>query len=265
MPNKFLGQHFLKNRLIAQEIVRALHPERHDVIFEIGPGHGELTGPLSEACEKNDAKIFAIEKDQRLVEQLAEKFKTGGIEIVGDDALRFFKTKFARMVPLDRSYKITGNIPYYLTGHLLRTISELEPRPVLCVFMVQKEVAERIVAQPPKMNRLAASIQFWAEPKIIGVVAKENFRPVPKVNSAIVSLNSIADAEREKEIATNRYQVAVQTLFAQPRKTILNNLTLRLKDREKVASLIKKNGLDPGCRPQNLTIKDIILVAKALF
>ncbi len=252
MPNKFLGQHFLNDANVTKKIIGALKITSGDTVLEIGPGHGELTRPLAEACRAADAKLFAIEKDAGL----AEGLKIEGVEIITGDALEHLKSSTYT--------KVVGNIPYYLTGKLLRIMSEQEIRPSRAVLMVQKEVAERMIASPPKMNRLAASIQFWAEPKIVARVSKEQFTPPPEVDSAIIAL--VAKTEGEA-IATERYYATLRALFAQPRKTVLNNVAAMYEkgaEKQKMIEMLQKLGVDPTARPQNLTIENIVSVAKAV-
>src|SRR5258708_9999603 len=208
MPNKLLGQHFLKNPSVAKNINRALAPTADDFILEVGPGNGELTSLLAEECQKVSGKILAIEKDAALAEQLKKEKRWENVEIVHGDVLTILPTLPAIH---GRKYKIVGNIPYYLTGHLLRIVSELSARPERAVFMVQKEVAERAVAEPPRMNRLAATIQFWAIPKIASIVTKQNFAPQPKIDSAILVLDSRSD---KAAVPTDQYYAAVRALFA---------------------------------------------------
>lgn len=258
--NKLLGQHFLKNRSVTRKIIEALHPTSGDVFLEIGPGHGELTIPLAEQCSEFGCKIIAIEKDGALADQLAEqsmKLKTfTHVEIIKGDALKILPTL------AEKKYKLFGNIPYYLTGHLLRLVSELADKPERCVLMVQKEVAERILAQPPKMNRLAASVQFWANVEIIGAVPKSDFVPPPKVDSAILLLKIDVVS---KPTTADHYYAAVRTLFAQPRKTILNNLAANSqKNKEDIAQMLQSLGILPSARPQNLDIENIVTIAHAL-
>ena len=174
-----LGQHFLKNKTKLRKIVEALELKDGDVVIEIGPGHGELTDELRSANHK--LKIIAIEKDEELAESLKEKFKNNkNIKIIEGDALKLLPqlTDDQRLTIYDKrlttdNYKIAGNIPYYITGYLFRILGELENKPSLIVLLIQKEVAERVCARPPKMSLLAASVQFWAEPKIISNVSKK--------------------------------------------------------------------------------------------
>ena len=137
---KKLGQHFLTNKTKLQKIVRALDLRADDSVIEIGPGHGELTNELR--IKNYELKIIAIEKDEELVRYLQEKFaQDKNIEIIEGDILKILP-EFAKSRKLKaKSYKIVGNIPYYITGHLLRIIGELKNKPSLVVLTVQKEVA----------------------------------------------------------------------------------------------------------------------------
>src|SRR6266481_2630635 len=185
---KRLGQHFLKNQGVASTIVKTLSPQTGEVIIEIGPGRGALTRPLLAACEEQSVRLLAIERDEQLAGALEEELPKGNYTIIRGDALILLPNLVKTIAPAQ--YKIVGNIPYYITGHLLRTIGELEHMPMLSILMLQKEVAERIAAEPPAMNRLAAHIQIWAKPFIIGRVSKKEFDPPPDVDSAVVSLKT---------------------------------------------------------------------------
>lgn len=232
----------------------------NETIVEIGPGHGALTISLAEAAQKIGAKIIAIEKDTALAEILKSRIPEGGdatIEIVIGDALDILTERQHEM----RADKIIGNIPYYITGHLLRVIGELKNKPRLSILMLQKEVAERICATPPKMNRLAASVQYWAEPKIIASLSKTEFSPPPEVDSAVLKLETRQLPSEDME----QYYATVRTLFAQPRKTILNNLAAAedgKRDKNKLIEALNSLGISPTDRPQNLTIENIRAIAE---
>jgi 16S rRNA (adenine1518-N6/adenine1519-N6)-dimethyltransferase len=246
-----LGQHFLKNQSALRLIVESLALKPHDTVVEIGPGHGELTGNIKELVPS--ARIIAIEKDSNLIKKLQEKFKDDkNIEIIEGDALQFSSLVSNLQSPIP--FKITGNIPYYITGHLLRIISELDPKPECCVFTIQKEVAERIVEQPPRMNRLAASVQFWAEPKILKILPATDFKPAPKVDSAIIEL---VTRHGQPLVVSEKYYAAVRTIFTQPRKTVLNNLAGRKINKGEIIEILKKIGIKSNARPQDLSIKNI--------
>lgn len=286
-----LGQHFLKSPQTVKKIVEALDVQSGETIVEIGPGHGELTIALAEACKKTGAKIIAIEKDKELAEGLIAKIaerEIKSLELAQGNALEVLPELIAGLAKeknagYQTGYKIVGNIPYYITGHLLRIVGELEPKPTRCVFMIQKEVAERACATPPKMNRLAASVQFWSEPEIIARVPKADFSPPPKIDSAVIRLETknperaggIETSSREQDTGSaERYYAAMRALFAQPRKTILNNLAdaaaaprraAEIKSKEKIAALLESIGIDPVLRPQNLAVADIAKIAKVFF
>jgi len=258
-----LGQHFLKNKKVAEKILQALEIKRKDIIIEIGSGHGELTKPLFELCQKNKCqKIIAIEKDTLLAKALKKKIKA---EVIEADALKALPSLTEKMKNL--KFKIVGNIPYYLTGKLLRIIAELKNKPSLIIFTLQKEVGLRICAQPPKMNLLAAAVQYWANPKIIGFISKKNFQPKPKVNSVIIKLLPIN--KNKKMVKPEKYYKLIKILFKQPRKTILNNLinkkgapkNLKLK----IIKKLEKLNIKPNQRAQELTVFQLITLSQMLY
>ena len=201
----YLGQHFLINKKKIEKIIEALDLKSGDVVVEIGPGKGALTIPLCENCQKLGCKIIAVEKDKDLADDLKNKIYDLGldknIEIIEGDALKTLPRLIHNSELRIKNYKIVGNIPYYITGYLLRILGELENKPSLIVLTIQKEVAQRVCAKPRTrrrqgyggqgMNLLAASVQFWAEPKIIGSVSKKDFWPIPKVDSAIIKLTPL--------------------------------------------------------------------------
>jgi len=242
-----LGQYFLINQEKLRKIAAALDFKPDETIVEIGPGHGELTELIT-------GRIIAIEKDERLANYLKQKFSVQkNIEIISGDALKILPKLEIK------NYKLVGNIPFYLTGYLLRIIGELENKPLLIVFTLQKEVAERICSQPPKMNLLAASVQFWAEPKIIDYISKKDFQPQPKVDSAVIELKSITLGLRSQtKCYKENYYRLIKILFKQPRKTILNNLATSLeKNKEEIIKILEASKIKPSDRPQDLTLEQI--------
>lgn len=260
-----LGQHFLKNSSVVKRIINAIEVSRDDRVIEIGPGHGELTFPLLEACTASGAKLSIIEKDDRLAAELAAKLD-GVADVTPGDALKVIEGMLSGAKA--GTVKLAGNLPYYITGHLLRILSEAALKPERCVFMVQREVAERICARPPRMNRLAASVQFWAEPEIVTAVPRKDFSPPPEVESAVVLL------KRRERYATNReerYYRAVRAIFSQPRKTLGNNIAAELKKDgvSKEISIERISALGDDAlasqRPQDLSVEQIARIAETLF
>jgi 16S rRNA (adenine1518-N6/adenine1519-N6)-dimethyltransferase len=244
---KRLGQHFLKDQNILKKIIEALEIQSGDFVIEIGPGRGSLTELLMEAPI---GKIIALEKDKKLALDLKLKNRSTTIlEVIEDDALKALPPITNK---LNRDYKLIGNIPYYITGHLLRIIAELDNKPSLTVFTMQKEVAKRLSAKPPSMNLLAASVQYWADPKIIATIPPGSFIPPPKVDSAIISLRTkhVKDSER--------YYKFIRILFKQPRKTILNNLSEGLElEKDVIKEKLTDLDIKERSRPQNLDLETI--------
>jgi 16S rRNA (adenine1518-N6/adenine1519-N6)-dimethyltransferase len=264
-----LGQHFLNDRSILQKIADEAVKTSSQIIIEIGPGHGELTGALIDArFEMRDGerpiRIIAIEKDPKLIVQLREKFKDfSNIEIIEGDIRKILPAINSHLPPRT-SYTLIGNIPYYLTGYLFRLIGELEEKPETCVFMIQKEVAVRLAAKPPFMNRLAAAVQYWAEVKILLHVGRNDFSPPPKVDSALIRLTPRPPKNKK---LMKRYFALVQRLFAAPRKTIMNNLAGKMEagPRAKFENEVRNCGIDPIMRPQNLNVEEIDTLAEHLI
>ena len=191
MPKK-LGQHFLKNKAAIQKIIASLELKTGETVIEVGPGKGALTIPLIEECRKVGCNFIGIEKDARLANQLMSyaSATVNQFEILTGDALKILPDLTEKLKT--DNWKLVGNIPYYITGKLLRVLSELNPpaggKPALTILMIQKEVAERIIAEPPRMNLLSAATQFWAEPKILMNLKSTDFDPAPEVDSAIITL-----------------------------------------------------------------------------
>ncbi|MCL5114261.1 MAG: 16S rRNA (adenine(1518)-N(6)/adenine(1519)-N(6))-dimethyltransferase RsmA [Patescibacteria group bacterium] len=267
-----LGQHFLKNKEILEKIVDTLNVKSGDVIVEIGPGHGELTKKLLE----RPVTVVAIEKDLRLVDLLTKNFKVQisnsksnpksqlpKLNVINADALKALPSLTENLSFDICHLKLVGNIPYYITGHLLRILSELEHKPEIITLLVQKEVAERVVARPPKTNLLAAVTQSWSDPKIIAHAGRKDFSPPPKVDSAVIVLRPLPNTLYPKP-----YFEFLHALFKQPRKTIANNLMTNGEFRmtkDKLMQQLREMSIDPGARPQNLSLAEIQNLFAALY
>ena len=247
---KSLGQNFLVNAGVIQKILNAAKITNSDLIVEIGPGKGFLT----EELRKKANRVIALEKDHRLISVLKNTFQgSGNIEIIESDVLKFnpysiFPSPYSI---IHNPYKIVANIPYYITSHLLRTIFERWPQPTLIVLMVQKEVAQRIMAKPPDMNLLVLSVQFYAEPKIISYVSRGSFRPMPKVDSAIIRL---VPNDNQRLTTPNQQQLfkLIKTAFAGKRKQLKNTIG---------SEVLKNTGVKPESRPEELSLNDWLKIA----
>lgn len=248
-----LGQHFLKNKSVIPKIIATLGLHPGDTLIEIGPGEGALTLPLAETCQKIGCKLVAIEKDHELVNKL-EDLKINSLEIVEGDALEVLP----KLTERSGNFKIVGNIPYYITGHLLRIISELDNKPKVSVLMIQQEVAERVSAQPPKMNLLAAATQIWAESEVIARLKPRDFDPPPKVDSAIIKLTTKQLTITGKNLMAGYYRL-IKVIFKQPRKTTLNNLADGLQiPKSDALKLLTGVNLTGRERPQNLSLDQLL-------
>ena len=239
IPKKSLGQNFLVNKGVVQKILNAAEITNSDLVLEIGTGKGVLT----EELRKKANRVIAIEKDHRLINDLKNTFREfSNVEIIEDDVLKFDPYSIIHI-----PYKIVANIPYYITSHLLKTIFEKWPMPELVVLMVQKEVAQRIVAKPPEMNLLALSVQFFAEPKIISYVSRGSFRPIPKVDSAIIRLVPRREARITDQEFREKFFKLAKTAFAGKRKQLKNTVG---------AEILGKAGIRPESRPEELFLED---------
>src|SRR3989338_7249467 len=188
---KSLGQNFLKDHKVLERIAEVLGVKKSDTVVEIGPGHGELTRRILKYSPK---KLIAIEKDGELIDAFLEELVNAhpNLQIIQSDALK-------EIPQVDYPYKLVGNIPYYITGHLLRTLQEVSRKPSIIVLTLQKEVANRLCSEPPKMNFLADTVQFWAKPEIVRYISKKSFNPSPKVDSAVVKITPLSPQPSEKE------------------------------------------------------------------
>ncbi|HTY39675.1 MAG TPA: 16S rRNA (adenine(1518)-N(6)/adenine(1519)-N(6))-dimethyltransferase RsmA [Candidatus Paceibacterota bacterium] len=255
-----LGQNFLIDRTVLGKIAAAARPPNGAILIEIGPGHGELTDELRRRYPA--VPLIAIEKDLTLAKTLATRRADDTLfKLQEGDVRQLLPSLVSERTAPNKPYVVAGNIPYYLTGFLFRLLGELLPRPKCIVLTIQKEVAERVAAQPPQMNRLAASIQFWAWPTIKDIIPKKAFRPVPKVDSAILLLEP--HPLSADDMPAEAYYELVRVLFQQPRKTILNNLCARYP-KDDVQHELERLGLDQNLRPQNLDTIAIRELARGL-
>ncbi|PIT92709.1 MAG: ribosomal RNA small subunit methyltransferase A [Candidatus Harrisonbacteria bacterium CG10_big_fil_rev_8_21_14_0_10_42_17] len=256
MPRR-LGQHFLKNTASLATILTKLDPQPQETIIEIGPGTGILTHALHERCLLQHCQIVGVEKDSRLFNSLSRTFPNQSlIRFVYGDILTLLPQLTAELRP--HSYSVVGNIPYYISGKLLRILGELFPRPRAIILMLQKEVALRVSAQPPSMNLLAASVQVWAKSTILASLSPHDFSPPPKVNSSILLLRPHANNP-----VPQHYYDFIRILFKQPRKTILNNLAAGYPlSKEAIVTLLASEHLSGRERPQHISLEILIKLGK---
>ena len=279
-PRKGLGQNFLTSKGVLGDILKAANLKKSDTVFEVGPGIGTLTRELAR-CAK---RVIAVEKDSAMVNILRETTKDlHNIEIIQGDILKqnLVGLSYPQLSPT--KYKVVANLPYYITSPVIRLFLEAENKPDLMVFMVQKEVAQRICAKPrtrtssvrgrPPMNLLAVSVQFYATPSIVSYVKKSCFWPQPKVDSAILRINTSISHGREILMSPEKQKLffrIVKAGFKQPRKQLANNLShalpgmldarrlTRSEQKEQVEIWLNENNINPKQRAETLSVEDWI-------
>jgi len=240
--NKLLGQHWLYDQTILEAVADATGVQDGDTVLEIGPGLGTLTTVLL----AHGAQVIAVEKDDRLARQLLPHER---LQVVAGDILTF------NLNDLSIGYKVAANIPYYLTSPLIRMLLEADNRPVQIGLLIQKEVAERIVARPGKMSVLGFSVQYFADVQLGAVVSAELFDPPPKVDSQIITITPRArpafPADQKK-----LFQL-VKAGFSEKRKKLINALAGGLHLSKNMATaLVKDAGMSETARAQELSLDD---------
>lgn len=249
---KSLGQHWLHDTASLEAMAKDV--KSGDVVLEIGPG----TGTLTEVLLAKGAKVTAVEKDESLLRALRDTFDQDDFTLVNQGILEFDLTAF----PTD--YKVVANIPYYLTSNLIRMLSESSNPPVSVVLLVQKEVAERVVARPGDMSLLSVSAQFYWEASLGQAVPAHLFTPPPKVDSQILILHRRLQP-LFPAVDSKKFFQLVKAGFGERRKTLGNSLSggLRLS-KEETRQLLNQANIDPGLRAQALSLEDWYRIYHAL-
>jgi 16S rRNA (adenine1518-N6/adenine1519-N6)-dimethyltransferase len=251
-PSKGLGQNFLVDETVPPKILAAAGITPDDAVIEIGPGVGVLTLRMAPLVRK----LTAVELDRRLYPFLhAELDKYPGFKLVEGDAL-----DFAPETLEPESYKLVANIPYYITSAILRHFLESQHRPLKTVLMVQKEVAQRIVAGPPDMSLLAVSVQFYGKPKIWSYVPAGAFFPPPKVDSAVLLIETYPPEENPfSGVDERRFFEIVRAGFSQKRKQIANSLANGLSpqtDKARDQAVLEAAGIESTRRAESLSLAE---------
>lgn len=253
---KRLGQNFLVNGDVIQDIIEFAKITPEDTIVEIGPGVGFVT----EQLVKYAKKVIVIELDEEAITEL-KKLDAPNLEIIHNDIL---KTDLSTLT--DEKFKVVANIPYYITSpiiaHLLGEIDDLANKNRAkikdIILMVQEEVARRMVADENSSGKqyglLTMLSQFWADVKILRLVGRKCFYPAPKVNSALVKLDVRENPKLELSDYSH-FRKVVKAGFAQRRKTLKNCLLNASFNKEKVAKAMGNLGLDENIRGEKLSIE----------
>ena len=255
---KSLGQHWLNDRTSLQAMCQAAQVSESDTVLEVGPGQGSLTKQLL----ARGTHVVAVELDSTLAANLLKNLPhyisnlckvrpcKGGLEVVEGDILKFDLTA------LPAGYKVVANIPYYLTGNLLKILCESPNPPSKMALLVQKEVAQRLAAGPGQMSLLAVSVQLFYEVEIGTVVPARLFNPPPKVDSQVVALS-----RRQKplfdSLDSKLFFRIVKAGFSGKRKKLRGSLSAGLNiSKEQVDQLLLQAGINGNLRAQNLSLVD---------
>ena len=256
-PRKRLGQHFLVDRAALERIADALAPTSNDTVVEIGPGRGALTDLLSARAKR----VVAIELDRHLIPYLRQRYAAAGnVEIIERDVL---DVRLADVAGDD--FLLAGNVPYYITTPILFHALEA-PRPKRAVYLVQREVAERIAAPPGSRTygALSVNVQGFADAELIARVSAGAFRPPPSVESAIVRLTPRSEPVVSAE-AEGKFRSLVQECFGLRRKQMRRVIrTVARLDADGAERVLAAAGIDPEARPETLTPADFAQLLSAL-
>ena len=241
---KSLGQNWLKDRDTLIDIADMASTDGVSEVLEIGPGLGTLTSALFQFFDK----VTAVEYDERLAGNLPKSFPGKNLVVINEDILTLDLAK----LDLPERYVVAGNIPYYITSPIIQKFLHAEHKPAKIVFLVQKEVAERLAASQGDYSILGLSAQIYAKVTLGQVVKREFFTPPPKVDSQVVMLEPY-----QKPLASESTMSLIKLGFIAPRKKLLSNLALGLQlSREEILQYFAENNISENARPADLSIEN---------
>lgn len=244
---KELGQNFLTSTAVARTIATVVPRTPDDLVLEIGPGKGVLTNELLES----GVQVIAVEKDRDLIPILSERFATE----IASKRLTLLEgdVRDGYIDTLTTPYHVVANIPYYLTGELIRMLLEAKNQPLSMTLLVQKEVAERICGRGGG-SILGMSVGIYGAPKLVRKVSRGLFSPVPNVDSAILVITDIS-RDRLGSLSPERFFNVLKTGFAHKRKVLAGNLE-ELLGKERVIDVVVKRGYSKTVRAEELSLED---------
>lgn len=257
-PKKSLGQNFLKSENILNLMCQTALIKKGEIVLEIGPGKGSLT----EKILGFDARVIAVEKDDELFAFLGEKFSQEIAEekliLLNQDILEW------RTDEIKTDYKIVANIPYNITGLIIKKFLSDEKLPKSMTLLVQKEVADRIVAKNGKESILSLSVKSYGQVKYIKKVSKKLFSPSPKVDSAIINISNISrDNFPKKELEDNFFRL-IKAGFLHKRKILVRNLEGVISPKEELEKCFSELKIDTKIRPEDVPLDKWLLLTKKL-
>lgn len=258
-PTKNKGQNFLVNDKILDKIIEAAELKPEDIVLEIGPGLGVLTEALAQKVKK----IVAIELDKKLAVFLQEKFRQQkNIKIIQGDIL---KINLENLNLKSGDYKLVANLPYQITGLVLRKFLSQKLKPSSITLMLQKEVVERILEKNKKSAIISVITNFYGQPKIIQLVNKNNFWPMPKVDSAILKIELFPSNKFNlNSQEEDNFIKVIKTGFSHPRKQVASNLA-RFWPKENIISFLEEIGLSAKIRAEDIKIDSWYTIYRYLY
>lgn len=256
-PDKKLGQNFLIDPAALERIVQIAEVGSKDIVLEVGPGLGSLTRYLAFAAEQ----VLAVELDHKLIPVLRETLATfANVSLIQGDILKLqpdvlIQSGYTGQAELS-SYLVVANIPYYITSALIRHLLEARLKPTRFVLTVQREVAERICAQPGDLSLLALSVQVYGQPQIRDYIPADRFFPAPQVDSAVVRVDLYAEPQIPTDSLNDFFRLA-KAGYSQKRKTLRNALAGGLAlPPQQVSDLLIGAKLDPQRRAETVTLAE---------
>ena len=253
--NKKLGQNFLISDDIVNRIILEAEVSKEDTIIEIGPGLGALTAKLAE----NAKEVIAIELDDNMINVLTERFSLyQNVKIIHGDVL---KVNLKELIADKAPVKVVANLPYYITTPIVMKLLEEKLNIEQITVMVQKEVGERFTATPngKEYGAITVSIQYYTEPSIVIDVPRDNFNPVPDVDSCVVILKIRKEHLKMKD--EKMFFKVIKAAFSQRRKNIGNSLTGVGKSKQEIKDMLESLEIDSNLRAENLSIETFVKIA----
>jgi len=249
---KGLGQHFLIDGEVLRLIASAAELAPADVIVEVGPGLGILTRELAGQA----GRVIAIELDNKLAALLKQTLASfNNVTIINEDVLKLEPEDLLKGQAAT-GYKVVANLPYYIASPVLRHFLEARAKPQTMIVMVQKEVAEAIVAKAGDMSLLSVSVQFYGEPRIISHVPAQCFYPAPKVDSALLRIDLYPQPAVAVSDESSFFDL-VRAGFAAPRKQMVNSLAQGLgRDKTEILPLLERADIASQRRAETLTLEE---------
>lgn len=254
IPRKRFGQNFLTDQLVLNSIIHAIAPQAEDHMVEIGPGQGAMTSLLLASLKK----LHVIEIDRDLVTLLEKKFKAAPLIMHAADALQFDFASLIHASEPARKLRVVGNLPYNISTPLLFHLADYSAHIMDQHFMLQKEVVERMVAEPggKEYGRLSVMLQWRYDMSCLFIVPPTAFDPPPKVESAIVRMQPVS---QPLECEQHKLELVVTKAFSQRRKVLRNCLSGLFTENQLIDLHI-----NPAVRPETVSVEQFVHLARAL-